>query len=68
MIYRIPLGCNKFALVDAVDYDYLMQWTWKLGSIRNENGKIIRMHHVVLERKLGHNDFKIVGIKIGRKW
>lgn len=34
--YRIPLGGGLFARVDAVDFAFLMQWSW--SHVRNKNG------------------------------
>ncbi len=59
---KIILTQGKVALVDDKDFEYLVNWTWYY-SIRGyaelyERGKTIRMHRVVLERKLGHSDFE----------
>ena len=66
MIYKIPLTQGKFALVDKEDVMFLCQWDWHLSSngyamrreIINGKRKMILMHRVILERKLGHNDFE----------
>ena len=64
---KIPLTRGKFALVDDIDYAYLMQWKWcyncgyAVRSSRKSDGfdkqKTIRMHRIIMARKLGHNDF-----------
>ncbi len=66
VIYKIPLGHGKFALVDKDDVMFLCQWNWRLDNgyaVRDEcagsKKKIILMHRVVLEKKLGHSDFEI---------
>ena len=67
MIYKIPLGKGKFALVDKEDVLFLCQWNWSLSSsgyavrhVRiNSKQKEIQMHRVILEHKLGHNNFEI---------
>lgn len=63
---KISVGWCVHALVDDEDYEYLSQWKWRLShngyAIRSERvageNKIIRMHRIVLERKLGHDDFE----------
>ena len=61
----IPLTRNRFAIVDAEDFDYLNQWKWhsirrkKLchvaRNIRKSNGKRskIYLHQVILEKREG---------------
>lgn len=52
---QIPLSQGKFALVDDVDYDYLMQWKWcfdgsyaKRRAKSNEEGaRFVYMHRVI---------------------
>ena len=64
---QIALGHRKFALVDDEDHWFLIQWEWYLSpqgyAVRGKhvNGKYtkIQMHRVILERKLGHNDFEV---------
>lgn len=66
---KISLTQDKFALVDDIDYGFLMQWKWCLDShgyakrnSRKSDGFdkriTIRMHQIVLIRKLGHSNFK----------
>lgn len=65
---KIPLTQDKFATVDDIDYEFLMQWKWcfhegyaKRGSHKSDKlnkQKLIFMHRVVLSRKLGHSDFQ----------
>lgn len=59
---QIRLTKGLYALVDDADYAFLSQWTWcashesrgtKWYAIRKENGKKIRMHRVIAERKYG---------------
>lgn len=51
----IPLTCGKNALVDATDYDWLMQWNW---SAQNINGKwyairrIDKYHTICMHRAI----------------
>lgn len=60
---EIALGHGKFAIVDDIDHWFLIQWEWYLHSngyaVRTEKKKAIYMHRMVLERKLGHDDFEI---------
>lgn len=66
---KIPLTQGKFAIVNDIDYAFLMQWKWFFstgdgyakrggrkadGLIKHKN---ISMHRVILGRKLGHSDF-----------
>lgn len=59
---------GKFATVDDIDYEFLMEWNWYFdgdyavrhshkseGSIKR---RTILMHRVVLSQKLGHSDFE----------
>ena len=59
---EIALTQGKEALVDDEDFEYLNQWKWHYNNngyaARKENGQAIYMHRVVLERKLGHDDFE----------
>lgn len=66
---KIPLTQDKFATVDDIDYGFLMQWKWyfkgKGYAVRNsresdklDKPKTIRMHRVILIRKLRHSNFK----------
>lgn len=67
---KIKLTQGKFALVSDIDYAYLNQWKWyaaKQGNILyafrtsrlcDNTRKTIRMHRVILGRKLGHNNFR----------
>lgn len=55
---RIPLTQGKEALVDDVDYAYLMQWKWYFSNrgyaVRNTRGSqrtTLAMHTVVAKRK-----------------
>ncbi len=55
-IKRIPVGDNQYALVDAADFEWLNQWTWHLQNgyaVRNENGKRIYMHRVIMNPPAG---------------
>ena len=60
---KIPLTQNKFALVDAIDFDFLNKWKWFADKARHtwyaankpRNGWKIYMHRVILARKLGHS-------------
>ena len=51
-IKRIPLGEGQYALVDAADYEWLKQWTWRLQNgyaVRYENGRTIYMHREIMK-------------------
>lgn len=62
LVKQIPLTQNQFALVDAEDYEYLMQWKWYalfkpngncFYAVRNSetlNGrrKMIKMHRLIM--------------------
>ena len=62
---RIPLTKGRFALVDADDYDFLMQWKWCVGggpwvfyarrfqSLPDGKQGNIFMHRVILETPKG---------------
>lgn len=64
---KIRVGWCIDTLVDDDDYEYLMQWRWNLnpaGYVRRSECifgvcKTILMSRVILERKLGHNDFEV---------
>jgi hypothetical protein len=52
---RIPLTQDKFAIVDDIDYDYLMQWNWCYSDGRairsgGRNKPPIRMHRIIARR------------------
>ena len=61
MSKQIPLTLGAFATVDDADYDWLMQWRWRLNSkgyaIRSyyENRKeiVLCMHRVILNAQRG---------------
>lgn len=65
---KISLTQDKFALVDDIDYGFLMQWKWcfhngyaERASRKSEGfdpPKLIYMHRVVLSRKIGYYDFE----------
>lgn len=69
----IPLGHEKYSIVDAEDYDFLMQWDWRYArgyairdkKIRNPNGKSIVkrtfMHRVILNTPEGMDTDHING-------
>lgn len=51
----IPLSRGKVAIVDAADYEWLMQWKWKARkghstfyALRRVDGHIISMHRVIM--------------------
>jgi hypothetical protein len=55
-IRRIPLGCGKYALVDAADYEWLNQWRWHSingYAVRCERGKRIFMHRAIMRAPKG---------------
>lgn len=56
---QIPLTKGKFAIIDACDYEYLMQWNWQFSkyAMRGRGGSSVLMHRVILSRKLGHSNF-----------
>lgn len=64
---EIPLTQGRFALVNDIDYAFLMQWKWHFNrgyakrSSRESDGltkrKLISMHRVILIRKLVRFDF-----------
>lgn len=65
---KIFLTQDKFAVVDDVDYSFLIQWRWyfdtgyaKRNSQKSDRlvkRKHIFMHRVILSHKLGHSDFQ----------
>ncbi len=59
---KIILTQGKVAIVDAKNHFRLAMNKWYYTNdgyaVRNENGKTIRMHRVILERKLGHSNFE----------
>lgn len=64
---KIPLTQGKFAIVDDIDYAFLVKWKWyfddyAIRKSRKSDGLskriTIYMHRVVLSRKLGHFDFE----------
>lgn len=58
----IPLTQGKFAIVDAEDYDWLMQWKWCITTnkyaITHLNGKQAYMHKLILktEKMVDHKN------------
>lgn len=54
---KIKLTKNKFAIVDDIDYEYLMQWKWHYSNgyaerrVRKAEGAIrhIRMHRIIID-------------------
>lgn len=61
-IKHIPLTQGKFAQVDAHNYEWLMQYSWHAlksehtfyaGAGVGESGKRLKMHQMVLEKKIG---------------
>ena len=59
---KIILTQGKVALVDAKNHFRLAMNKWRYNNqgyaVRNENGKIILMHRLILEWKLGHSNFE----------
>lgn len=61
MLKQIPLTKGAFALVDDADYDWLMQWKWRLNSkgyaIRSYNVDykeiVLCMHRVIMDALSG---------------
>ena len=67
---KIKLTQGKFALVSGIDFAYLSQWEWYAcwnghvwSAIQTKTNSHIRMHRIVLARKLGHANFKLVDHK-----
>ncbi len=55
-IKRIPLGHGRYALVDAVDYEWLnrSRWHWLNGyAARRERGRRIFMHRQIMQAPRG---------------
>ncbi len=58
-IRRIPLSRGRFAIVDAVDYEWLSQYKWTCRgganpyAARSEGGKIIWMHREIMHTPPG---------------
>jgi len=60
-IRRIPLGHDRFAIVDAADYEWLSQYKWcasnKRGTIyairRTKKGKTLYMHREITKARKG---------------
>lgn len=57
---EIPLSQGMFAIVDSLDYSWLNQWKWSAYKDRScwyahrqENGKKVRMHRLLLGLKKG---------------
>jgi len=48
----IPLTQGKFAIVDAEDYEHLMQWKWHCNGngyvVRRVEGRVLLMHRVII--------------------
>ena len=55
----IPLGKGRAAIVDASDYDWLMQWKWTVTSkgyayrTSKKDGKSAAMHRLILDTPKG---------------
>ncbi len=70
---KIFLTQGKVAIVDDEDHFWLSMWVWCCHNggyaVRNERcskiRKIVLMHRVILERKLGHSNFEQVDHKDG---
>lgn len=57
MIIGIPLTKGKVALIDEEDYQWLNQWKWTFDGYyaykKDENGKTIRMHNLIMNTPKG---------------
>lgn len=56
---EIPLTQGKLALVDDKDFNWLDKWKWsahynntKWYAVRNDKGKIIKMHRLIISAKV----------------
>ena len=55
-VKQIPLGEGFYAYVDAADYEWLSQWTWRLHNgyaARREKSKLIFMHREIMQAPRG---------------
>ncbi len=52
---------GKTVLVSDIDFLWLVGFKWYLNggyAVRTDRGKTVRMHRLILEQKLGHNNFE----------
>ncbi len=55
-VRMIPLTEGGYAYVDAADYEWLNQWTWRAEdgyAVRCDKGKKILMHHQIMQPPKG---------------
>jgi hypothetical protein len=55
-VRMIPLTAGGYAYVDAADYEWLKQWTWRVEdgyAVRHDNRKKILMHHQIMQPPKG---------------
>jgi len=74
---KIPLTQGQFAIVDATDYEWLMQWKWfawrsspikhfyAVAHCKDDHNKMLRMHRVILG--LGFGDKRLADHKESEK-
>jgi hypothetical protein len=70
----IPLPDGKFTQVDDADFEWLMQWNWRLGghgyalrNVKGNYGKSIYMHREIMGTPTGMDTDHINGDKLDNR-